>query len=148
YEALQRLDFPLLRLKEGLGGRWRFRSLMLLDEVKAGFDLVPDVLRHQSHFFDYLMLIVEFAESVPQFAVELLETGVEPGAFGPGGAVLPLGVRVINLLVCRADQRDEFAQGSEMGFVVNELLVQNDPVKPFFGRLANQLFGQGDVLLG
>ena len=80
--------------------------------------------------------------------VELLETGVKPLAVGTGGAVLPLGVGLIHLLVRRADQRDEFAQGPEMRFAALDLLVHNDPVEPFLGGLAHQLFGQGDVLLG
>ena len=148
HEALQRLDLPPLRLDHKLRRRRSALRFQFLDEAQAGLDLVVNVLGYHGHLLDRLLFEAEGAEGVLQLAVALLEAGVEPGAFGRGRAVLPLGVSFIGLLIRGAHHADELAQSFEVRLVVVEFLVENDAVEPLFGRLASQFFRQSDMLLG
>ena len=64
-----------------------------------------------------------------------------------GQGVLPGGVLFVHLLVQGADVLEQLAQIMQMVLPPLDLLVNNNPVEAFLGRLGNEFFGQGDVLL-
>ncbi len=118
------------------------------DGAQAGLDFVVDVLRHQNHFLDDLLLVIKFGEAVLQLFVELLEFVESLFLGGDLGRLLPARVFFVHLLVELADFLDQLAQRLQMAVAALDFFVHDHAVKPFLGRLGNQFFRQRDVFLG
>ena len=119
----------------------------LANGAETELDLVVDVVGHQRHLLDHLLLVIELDERALEFLVELLEIleGLLP--FGLVGGALPRGVTIVHLLVENANLLDQFAQGAEVVVAAFDLLVEDDTVETLLGRLRNQLLGQSNVFL-
>ena len=117
--------------------------------MEAQLHFVMYIVRDQRHFLDHFVLEIKPVEGVLQFVVQLLEFAGRSFAQGRlvRQGVLPGGVLVVHLLVQGADVFEQFAQILQMLLPPLGLLVNDDPVKAFLGRLGNEFFGQGDVLL-
>ena len=144
---VQRLDFLVLGLDDPLllGG---FSLVFpILNGLQAQLNFVVNVVGHQRHLFDDLLLVIKLREGSLQSFVDPFELLEEHVPFGFLSAVLPFGVFVIHLLVDEAQVFDELAERAKMVVAALDLFVENYAVETFLGRFGNEFFGQCDVLL-
>jgi hypothetical protein len=124
--------------------RWASRAARLPD---ARLEFFVDVAGDDHHFLDDLLLVEKLGKGFLepgaqffQFARQLL-----PAAFLLG--LLPGGILFIHLLILRLDFFDELVQILEVLLAIGDFFVNNDAVKALLGRLGQQFFRNGDVLL-
>ena len=117
------------------------------DGPQAGLDFVVDVLRHQHHFLDDLLLVEKLRERVLQLLVQLLEFLERPFLQRRLAGFLPARVFFIHLLVQLAHLFHQLPQRLQMPVAALHFLVHDDPVKPFLRRFGNQFLRQRNVFL-
>ena len=119
------------------------------DGMEAQLHLVMDIVRDQRHFLDHLLLEIKPVEGVLQFVVQFLEFA---GRLVAGGGLFRRAScqRAYCSSTCWSSARtclSSLRNSFQMVLPPLDLLVHDDPVKAFLGRLGNEFFGQGDVLL-
>ena len=130
-----------------LGGGFALR-FELRDGPQAGLDLVADVLGHQRHLLDDLLLVTEAREGGLELPVEPLEL-VEQARALAFSAVCCQALNLSSACSSRARTRlDQPAQELEMAGAAGDELVHHHAVKAFFGRHGQELLRQRQVLFG
>ena len=109
-ELLQRFNFPLLGMDNSLGLGGTLLGLELLDGTDGRLELLVNVLRHQRHFLDDLLLVVELRERFLELVVELLELGDDFLPLYLGLQILQFTPVLVDLLV---DATDVFGKLAE-----------------------------------
>lgn len=119
-----------------------------VDRALAEEDFLEDVDRHEGHFLDDLLFVIEFREGFLEFFVELLEFKEQLvlGCFAI--ALLPLGVFFVDFFVEVANFFDQFPEGFEVLIAAGDFFIDDDAVEPFFGWFGDEFFSEGDMFLG
>src|SRR5438094_9675022 len=147
-KSLQRLDLLFLGFDDGLLPFGFALEFQIPDDAQARVNLVADVLRHADHLLNDPLFVTKPGKGFLELRVEPLELVEE---LFPGGSLerlLPARILFIHPPVQVANLFGQPTQDLQMPITALYFLVHNHPVKPFFGRLGNQLFRQRDVLLG
>ena len=129
-------------------GRGLALRLKLLDGPQPGLDLVADVLGHEHHLVQHLLLVMKARKCRLELRVEPLELVEQPGALALLRRLLPGGKLGVGLLVQGADPFDQPAQVLEVARAAFDQLVNDDTVEALLGRHGKQLLRQRQVLFG
>ncbi len=116
--------------------------------LQAGLDLLSDVLGHEGHFIEDLLLVTKAGISGLEFPVEPLELVEQARALDSPARLLPGAELLVGLAVQDADSFDQPAQDLEMAGPAGDELVDDGAVKPFLRRHSQELVRHGQVLFG
>src|ERR1039457_6486037 len=113
-----------------------------LDGLQPGLHLVTNVLAHERHLVDHLLLVTEAWKKGLELPISPLELVEQARALALLRRLLPAGKLVISLPVQGADAPDELAQEVEMARAAADKLIDDGTVKRLLGWHGEQFFRQ------